>query len=245
MTHTSPLHQLTTHHLKSLQSALQENRLTPPFTKEALEQYVPIADKTLITQEMNMCYTLEGGSQLLIYILGVLIEEKRRQQRLEDRLELVWTGPEEWGSTARDTAVIVRELFERAQKSVLISTYSLDKASNMKTIFGDLATRMEKEGALQVKLFLNIKRDLRKKQTRRSVEHLFAQNFRKLWPGSRFPEVYFDPRSLDENWDQRSCLHAKNIIVDDRWMFVTSANFSEAAHKRNIEAGILMEDTRN
>ena len=37
-------------------------------------------------------------------------------------------------------------------------------------------------------------------------------------------------------------LHAKCIIVDDELALVTSANFSEAAHSRNIEAGVLVDN---
>jgi phosphatidylserine/phosphatidylglycerophosphate/cardiolipin synthase-like enzyme len=35
-------------------------------------------------------------------------------------------------------------------------------------------------------------------------------------------------------------LHAKCVVVDDRMAFVSSANFTEAAQQRNIEAGVLM-----
>jgi phosphatidylserine/phosphatidylglycerophosphate/cardiolipin synthase-like enzyme len=36
-------------------------------------------------------------------------------------------------------------------------------------------------------------------------------------------------------------LHAKCVVVDERWAFVTSANFTEAAQERNIEAGVLLD----
>ncbi|MGH9321370.1 MAG: phospholipase D-like domain-containing protein [Vicinamibacteria bacterium] len=39
-------------------------------------------------------------------------------------------------------------------------------------------------------------------------------------------------------------LHAKCVVVDDRLSLVTSANFTEAAHWRNIEAGVLVDDPR-
>ena len=37
-------------------------------------------------------------------------------------------------------------------------------------------------------------------------------------------------------------LHAKCIVVDGIRAFVTSANLTEAAQKRNIEAGLLITD---
>ena len=34
-------------------------------------------------------------------------------------------------------------------------------------------------------------------------------------------------------------MHAKAIVVDNLRVFVTPANFTEAAHDRNIECGVL------
>jgi phosphatidylserine/phosphatidylglycerophosphate/cardiolipin synthase-like enzyme len=39
-------------------------------------------------------------------------------------------------------------------------------------------------------------------------------------------------------------LHAKTVVVDGRWTLLTSANFTEAAHERNIEAGVVIDDTK-
>ncbi|MBI4623943.1 MAG: hypothetical protein HY736_12100 [Verrucomicrobia bacterium] len=38
---------------------------------------------------------------------------------------------------------------------------------------------------------------------------------------------------------QRASLHAKVVVVDRRKILITSANFTEAAHKTNIELGVL------
>jgi phosphatidylserine/phosphatidylglycerophosphate/cardiolipin synthase-like enzyme len=42
--------------------------------------------------------------------------------------------------------------------------------------------------------------------------------------------------------DYNACLHAKCVVVDEERLLITSANFTEAAHERNIEAGVLMRD---
>jgi phosphatidylserine/phosphatidylglycerophosphate/cardiolipin synthase-like enzyme len=71
----------------------------------------------------------------------------------------------------------------------------------------------------------------------------FAETFRKeVWPGARLPEVFYDPRSLSTETGPKTCLHAKCVVVDEERLFVTSANFTEAAHERNIEAGVLIAD---
>jgi phosphatidylserine/phosphatidylglycerophosphate/cardiolipin synthase-like enzyme len=57
------------------------------------------------------------------------------------------------------------------------------------------------------------------------------------------PEVYFDPRSVHrEDGAEWACLHAKCVVIDEAVAFVTSANLTEAAQARNIEAGVLVED---
>jgi len=38
-------------------------------------------------------------------------------------------------------------------------------------------------------------------------------------------------------------LQAKMAMVDEHWALVTSANFTEAAQARNIEAGVLLDHT--
>jgi phosphatidylserine/phosphatidylglycerophosphate/cardiolipin synthase-like enzyme len=42
---------------------------------------------------------------------------------------------------------------------------------------------------------------------------------------------------------KRASLHAKCIVIDEDRAFITSANFTEAAHERNIEAGTVITDT--
>ncbi|MCB9528383.1 MAG: hypothetical protein H6701_08330 [Myxococcales bacterium] len=64
-----------------------------------------------------------------------------------------------------------------------------------------------------------------------------------VWPGQRRPALYYDPRSVAFDVDARASLHAKAVIVDRRKAFVTSANFTEAAQARNIEAGVVVDDT--
>jgi hypothetical protein len=72
--------------------------------------------------------------------------------------------------------------------------------------------------------------------------HRFADRFRTTqWPHDRpLPEVYYDPRSLEMSTHEKSAMHAKCIAVDGRDLFVSSANFTEAAQNRNLEVGLLI-----
>ena len=69
------------------------------------------------------------------------------------------------------------------------------------------------------------------------VARFFAEN----WPfdGPR-PEVYYDPRTIAP--DALASLHAKCLVVDNRWSLVSSANFTDRGLPRNLEAGGLIDD---
>lgn len=241
----SLFHQLSVQHLSALALALRENRLTPPFSRAAVEHHVPLALSGALTQELQQRIDTGLTPDHLAFSLELLRDEKYTQQHRDDRLELVWTGPEVTGSTSRDTFVVVRELLRSAKESVLIASYSLDQPANMQDLFGELASKMDEDESLSVRMFLNVGRNYRDKTPESVLLRKFAERFReKLWPGERFPEVFYDPRALEMDGDKRACLHAKCVIVDDQSFLVTSANFSEAAQIRNIEAGVLIDDAR-
>jgi phosphatidylserine/phosphatidylglycerophosphate/cardiolipin synthase-like enzyme len=159
--------------------------------------------------------------------------------RLGSRAELVWTGPESAESHSRDTAVVVAELFRAATKSVLVSTFALHQ---VETVFKPLAERIAEVPGLRVQLFVHIGR--REGDTRDESEVLreYSLKLRKSWPGSTRPALYYDPRSLNLEDDERATWHAKVVVVDDETSFVTSANFTEWAQQRNVEAGVLIRN---
>ena len=83
--------------------------------------------------------TLDGP--MLARVLGALLEE--RAARPPSRVELVWTGGEAKTAYARPTASVVRELFEHAERHVLIAGYSFDHGAS---ILAPLHARMLARG---------------------------------------------------------------------------------------------------
>ncbi|NBY46513.1 MAG: hypothetical protein EBQ56_01820, partial [Proteobacteria bacterium] len=65
----------------------------------------------------------------------------------------------------------------------------------------------------------------------------FATDFKRNWPGTRRPDAYYDPRSVDQGDGPGAVLHAKAVVHDSELVFVTSANLTPKALERNIEAG--------
>ena len=54
--------------------------------------------------------------------------------------------------------------------------------------------------------------------------------------------MFYDPRGPEKTPGPPACQHAKCMLVDGMTAFITSANFTESAHERNIELGVLFRD---
>lgn len=155
----------------------------------------------------------------------------------ENRLDAVWSGPEGTAAQTRDTGVVVRELFEGAHERVLVSSYVLYQTAQL---FEPLVVAMDRNPALAVRLFVTVLRESGDHRASEDIAASFKDRFQKDWPGRRLPSVFHDPRSLATAG--RAVLHAKCVVIDGRRSFVTSANFTEAAHERNFELGLLVDD---
>ncbi len=230
--------------MKSLASALEGGRLAVPFRRSQLRGQVP---EELVDEVLQELQGLSGDGMTpshIAHLLRLLAEERAAAQAIADRVELVWSGTEVMAGASRDTAVVVQELFREARESVLVASYALDSGSKAETLFGALATRMDTEPALKVRLCVNVHRKYGDETADAVLLREFADAFRgDIWPGERLPEVYYDPRSLSTEGNVRACLHAKCIVIDEDRALITSANFTEAAHERNIEAGTVITDT--
>jgi phosphatidylserine/phosphatidylglycerophosphate/cardiolipin synthase-like enzyme len=104
---------------------------------------------------------------------------------------------------------------------------------------------MDTDSGLVVRIFANVHRKHLDETPSATLVRDFAKRIRDdVWPGTRLPEVFYDPRSLETEGNKRAVLHAKAVVVDARWTLLTSANFTEAAHERNIEAGVVVDDVQ-
>jgi len=229
-----PLLLLSAADLREIASALEGGRLElrPRISALSVAQWAAPSQRAALASGLE---ALDMEAPALARMLRLLASQRHALESAVPSFSLVWTGPEIPGSASRSTATVARQLFQRARRSVLVSTYAIYDG---RTIFSTLAERMDAADELAVRLFVNVPRTA--KDAKASDEDLvwaFAKAFRKKhWPGERLPEVYYDPRSLDA--DAKAVLHAKVIVVDDEEAFISSANFTESAQERNIEAGV-------
>lgn len=226
--------------MQEVASALRSGRLPPPYSGVALQRIIS-RDVALPTVEaLDKLSALGFTPDQIAATLDILRADRANRPRIEDLLNLVTTGPDVTGVVNRDTSVVVRELFANAKQSVLIAGFAVYQGHK---VFQSLADRMLEIPSLSVRLFLDIQRPHGDTTTSAELIRRFAARFRQSqWPKDRpLPEIFFDPRSLDLEAEKRACLHAKTVVVDSRYVFVSSANFTEAAHLRNIEIGVAVD----
>ena len=169
-------------------------------------------------------------------------ERTRTDDRYASVASLVWSGASEGQQAIRDTKVVLDELFHRAERHVLIATFVVHDG---KSVFERLAARLRErpEIEIEIELYVNLfPKDGRDEAD--AVANFRATFARDNWPSDvPSPTIYYDPETRRRSGKQAS-LHAKCVVVDRRWAFVTSANFTEAAQERNIEAGVLLDHPR-
>jgi phosphatidylserine/phosphatidylglycerophosphate/cardiolipin synthase-like enzyme len=157
-----------------------------------------------------------GRDAVLMLVDGVLAERLAAPKPAE----LVWTGPDQRASAARDTAVVLADLFERSREQVLLAGFAFDHADEVLRPLWEARKR-----GVEVRLF---------------VDEKAADAFENTsWPfGPPLPELFvFRPPP-----GVYASLHAKCVVVDQRWCFVTSANFTSRGQTRNVEVGVLLDD---
>jgi len=220
----NPLVALRASELRALAAAASDGRLNPA-TPGLVGRFV--SDGPAISRAL---LELSASGATLAPTLELLAEAAERRGSVEDFVELVLTGPNM--GVGRDTGVVVRQLFREARKSVWLCGYKL---FNARDLFADLL-RPE----LRVRMLLDIGEA--EGQIEEAAVHRFLDEFRRWhWPeGQPLPEIWYDPLSLLPHGEHRAVAHAKCVVADARWLFVSSANFTEAAQNRNLEAGVLV-----
>jgi phosphatidylserine/phosphatidylglycerophosphate/cardiolipin synthase-like enzyme len=230
MSHVEGLTTLTRADLEVLLLEVEQGRLPCPLTQAALMA-------TGLGHLADQLEVLDGlGRKGVVAALRVALAE--REGAPKTALELVWTGPEARVSGARDTAVVVRQLFEHAERTVIVGGYAFDHGAE---ILRPLHEAMAVRG-VEASMFVNLEGRARTaievdRAVAAAVEDFLTEN----WPfGEPVPELYYDPRSVTKG--AGASMHAKFVVVDDRLTLITSANFTGRGQTRNVEAGVLIDD---
>jgi phosphatidylserine/phosphatidylglycerophosphate/cardiolipin synthase-like enzyme len=224
------LKQVSTTVLEQVRDAVASGTLKPPLDRAALVGFgvrhqLEAIERALAGHKSAAC----------LAVLDVTLAER------EDRKptpELVWTGPEAPAGTARDTAVVLRELFEGARESVILGGYSFKYARDLLAPLH----RSMRDHTVDARFFMHVPQV----ETSNALDEHLEAHLRSFlvesWPfGNPRPRIYYDRRCLVPG-PPYSSLHAKCVVVDGARAFVSSANFTQRAQEQNIEVGVLIDD---
>jgi phosphatidylserine/phosphatidylglycerophosphate/cardiolipin synthase-like enzyme len=232
------IHKLPSQALHALATSLRDGPLSSGITRFALQQIAgpQAGDLERCLEQLFRDGFTPTQTALLV---GAIAEARTANPEPASLFDLVLSGPDVPGVPTADTAAVMHTLLEQAESEVLLVCYSIH---NGERLFERLAARMSTLPSLRVVFYLDISRKYTDTSLTTEIVRRFGTEFReKHWPWPQLPELYYDPRSLSESTDKRSSLHAKCVVVDRRVALVTSANFTEAAQHRNIEAGVLVK----
>lgn len=213
--------ELSTPRLEQLLAALRRRRGGELVTAVGLQQD---------GFDLGPCGRLAGlaAEDATLVVEAVLAE---RTARPRPELELVWTGREAGARESRDTRQVLPELFARADRRVIVAGFAFREAS---AIFAPLYARARDAG-VEVEVFIHV--DGTGRDARMSPESFFTYS----WPWrDATPRLYYDARA--DAADASSTMHAKCVVVDDREVLITSANFTGRAQRANVELGVLVRD---
>jgi phosphatidylserine/phosphatidylglycerophosphate/cardiolipin synthase-like enzyme len=230
------LHELQTASLRALAASLLEGSLSVGITGFAVQQIAGANARRLeaCLQDLQRSGIDSNATALLATAIA---DARGMSVDAASLFELVLSGPELDGVPTSDTAATMRALVAQAQSEILLVGYAVH---NGKVLFGPVGERLERNPGLKVRLCLDIRREWGDHAPDSEIVRRYTEELRsKHWPSSVLPELYFDRRALSTEAD-RASLHAKCVIVDRKAALVTSANFTEAAQRRNIEAGVLI-----
>jgi hypothetical protein len=132
------------------------------------------------------------------------------------------------------------QLFRSTERSVLIAGYAVHQGQR---VFQALGNRMAQHPELDVQMFLYVPRKRGDTSSTKVLIARLVQEFKNShWPKNvPLPMVYVCEQLLLAA--SPGSLHAKCIVVDSQQVFVSSANFTEAAQLRNIEVGLLVNSS--
>lgn len=232
-----PLYRLSSANLRALASSLRDGPLSLGLTKHAIQQLAGLESETVFN---CLDHFIKDGfaPRHIALLVDAIADTLDRSPDPAVLFEIVFSGPDVPGVPTEDTAVAFQTLVQEAKQEVLLVGYTVHGG---KRIFEPLAVRLRENPSLKVTFCLDISRKMQDASSDSEIVRRFCYDFQnKHWPWPQLPELYYDPRALAESFEQRASLHAKCVVVDRKAALITSANFTEAAQKRNIELGVLV-----
>ena len=241
---SEPLLALTSGELQRLAACL---RALPELPGEAALSQHQIAGDRLELRQALITWLQDwnrlGGSNASLALTIQLLLTQRKGQASECA-ELVWSGPHGGaGDITRDQAVLIREMVERCEQRLLLTTFNIWRGGFITELLERIQRRLEASPGMQARMVVNIPRPKGSRVVADQLRQAFVEKtWSQLWdPHRPRPSGYFDPRSLALGRERPAVFHVKCCVADAE-LLVTSANLSDSAQYDNCELGLHFPD---
>jgi phosphatidylserine/phosphatidylglycerophosphate/cardiolipin synthase-like enzyme len=219
MTLAASLADLSDQQARVVISALASGQIDAESTAYRIRAMTGLANATSSTlesifREATKCASSSESARWLL--IGLL-----QRAKAPAAPALVWTAP--GGAAAvRNIESVITQLVHGAQRSITLVGYAVTQAAD--PLLNDLADAMRR--GVEVSLVVDRLKD--------RIPQLF-----RAWPRDvRRPALW--TREADPH-DEMSALHAKVLVVDDRYLLISSANLTYHGLRGNLELGVLLQ----
>lgn len=153
-----------------------------------------------------------------------------QQHRDSQRMELVWTGPDEGEQPFRRTEQAILQLLDSAQKRIMLISFAV---YNIPNIAHSLMRASER--GVQLSIVVETPDKNQGKGEYNTIRALGKEV-------AGHSSVFFWPQEKRKRSDlqKTGLLHVKCAVADGEWLFLSSANLTQQAFTINMELGVLI-----
>ncbi|MFM7202059.1 MAG: phospholipase D-like domain-containing protein [Myxococcota bacterium] len=224
--------------LERLARALDAQRVRPGVTVAELRQArLPEG----WCEPLTALETEGWKSSTLGQAVWAVHHERKRAQSSTPRVVSTQPGVSETGFV--DTGVVLRRLFQQAEREVLLAGFRVTDREMLEGL------RRPDAKALAVRLFVDLAPNLAPNgqiwHEAPEVEVLpkvwWGRFLEEIWPEALdAPQGWYAPATLRPGAEGWRSMHIKTVVIDRTHWFVTSANFTTRGRDRNFELGALL-----
>lgn len=175
---------------------------------------------------LDICSLFKNYEELIL-IIKSLVEIKKLEKKIDDNTTLAWSSPIKFHEKIDQTYSVFLDMIKNANDTIVFVGYAMTDKEN-EQIF-DAFKEVAKQKGVKIKIIFD-------KATKAKKWGKWTKSPKKIisnaWGDIRnFPQIY----SYE---GEKSSLHAKFLIIDEKEILITSANMTDRAMTRNLEMGI-------
>jgi phosphatidylserine/phosphatidylglycerophosphate/cardiolipin synthase-like enzyme len=200
--------------------------------RQMILQCVPTPDfRDAAAEFIDLWHTTAGGvGAEAVAVALVTAAQCEHDHRLEETVEVVWTGPELAETRFRQAEPAILEVVNSAARRLIVVSYAVYRIPRIREALVSAANR-----GVRIRLIVETPNRI---EGQGEYDCLLALGDNVASACS----VYYWPqenRPKDDN-GKVGILHVKCAVADGRRMFLSSANFTEYAFTINMELGLLV-----